>query len=135
MSIEYMGLSEIKGSFVILENVSDVSSEEVVRFKSGGKEKIGRVMAIEGDKAVIQVFEGTDDMSLQTTSTKFTGEPMKIKLSEEILGRVFDGIGRPLDGMGEIYGEVVRNVNGNPINPISREYPRNFIQTGISSID
>ena len=135
MSIEYMGLSEIKGSFVILENVSDVSSEEVVRFKSGGKEKIGRVMAIEVDKAVIQVFEGTDDMSLQTTSTKFTGEPMKIKLSEEILGRVFDGIGRPLDGMGEIYGEVVRNVNGNPINPISREYPRNFIQTGISSID
>lgn len=135
MQLEYVGLNEINGSFVVLQDVSDVAYEEVVRFKIDNEERVGRVIEIEGDKAIIQVFEGTERFSLGNTRVKFTGKPMEIKLSEEILGRVFDGIGRPIDNMGEIYAETVRDVNGKSINPISRTYPKNFIQTGISSID
>lgn len=136
MSIEYSGLNEINGSFVVLEGVSNPSFEEIVEFKiDGTKSKTGRVMQIEGDKAVIQVFEGTSGFTLGNVTSKFTGHPMQIRLSEEILGRVFDGAGRPIDGLGEVYAECIRDVNGKPINPVSRKYPRNFIQTGISAID
>lgn len=135
MQIEYLGLSEINGSFVVLENIEGIGYEELVKFKIGGKQKTGRVLEIDGDKAVVQVFEGTDDFSLSNTSAIFTGKPMEIRLSEEILGRIFDGAGRPIDGLGEIYAEKYADVNGKPINPVSRVYPRNFIQTGISSID
>lgn len=135
MQIEYLGLSEINSSFVVLDNVRGAGSEEVVKFKINGKQKIGRVVQIEGERAIIQVFEGTDDFSLSNTSTVFTGKPMEIKLSEDILGRTLDGTGRPIDGLGEIYAEKYGDINGKPINPVSRVYPRNFIQTGISSID
>jgi V/A-type H+-transporting ATPase subunit B len=135
--MEYMGLSEIKGgSLVILEGVENPAYEEVVDIAvDGWKRKKGRIVQIFGDKVVIQVFEGTDEMSLHNTVTKLTGKPMEIKLSEEVLGRVFDGLGRPIDGMGEVYAECRRDVNGKAINPVSRVYPRNFIQTGISAID
>ncbi|MDR3239658.1 MAG: V-type ATP synthase subunit B [Clostridiales bacterium] len=135
--MEYIGLSEIRGgSLVVLEGVEDPSYDEAVEIHvEGGKEKWGRVVQIAGDKVIIQVFEGTDELSLHNTVTKFTGHPMEIKLSEEILGRVFDGVGRPLDGMGEIYAECKRDINGKAINPVAREYPRDFIQTGISAID
>lgn len=136
MSLEYMGLSEINGSFVVLEGVSDAAYEEIVELNIDGyKEKLGRVVQIYGDKAIIQVFEGTEEISLSNTITRFTGRPMEIKLSDEILGRVFDGLGRPIDSMGDIYAEAMRDVNGKSINPVSRIYPRNFIQTGISAID
>lgn len=135
MQVEYIGLNEINGSFVVLQDVEDVAYEEVVKFKIGNEERVGRVVELEGNKAIIQVFEGTEKFSLSNTRAKFTGKPMEIKLSEEILGRVFDGIGRPIDNMGDIYAETVRDVNGQSINPISRTYPKNFIQTGISSID
>ncbi|MDR1537920.1 MAG: V-type ATP synthase subunit B [Clostridiales bacterium] len=135
--MEYIGLSEIRGgSLIMLEGVENPAYDEVVEIKiDGGKSKKGRVVQIFGDKVAIQVFEGTDELSLHNTITKFTGRPMEIKLSEEILGRVFDGIGRPIDGMGEIYAECRRDINGKAINPVSRIYPRNFIQTGISAID
>lgn len=136
MSIEYMGFSEVNGPFVVIEGIKDAGYDEVVELKVDKfKNKLGRIVEIYGDKAVIQVFEGTDELSLTNTTTKLTGKPMEIKLSEEILGRVFDGIGRPIDGLGEIYAECKRDVNGKPINPVSRKYPRNFIQTGVSSID
>lgn len=136
MSIEYAGLSGINGSFVVLDGVTNPSYEEIVEFKIDGyKNKIGRVMQIEGEKAIVQVFEGTDDFTLNNVTSKFTGHPMQINLSEEILGRVFDGAARPIDGLGDIYAECTRDVNGQPINPVSRKYPRNFIQTGISAID
>lgn len=136
MTVEYMGLSEINGSFVILEGVVGAAYEEIVELHIDGyKEKLGRVVEIYEDKAIIQVFEGTEDISLLNTVTRFTGRPMEIRLSEEILGRVFDGLGRPIDSLGEIYAEKMGNINGKPINPVSRIYPRNFIQTGISAID
>ncbi|MDR1644051.1 MAG: V-type ATP synthase subunit B [Clostridiales bacterium] len=135
--MEYMGLSEIKGgSLVILEGVDNPAYEEVVDITvDGWQKKKGRIVQIFGDKVVIQVFEGTTELSLHNTVTKFTGKPMELKLSEEILGRVFDGLGRPIDGLGDVYAECWRDVNGKAINPVSREYPRNFIQTGISAID
>ncbi|MCL2462766.1 MAG: V-type ATP synthase subunit B [Defluviitaleaceae bacterium] len=134
--MDYIGLSEISGSLVVLEGVDNPASEEIVELSVDGyKDKIGRVVQILGSKVIIQVFEGTSDLSLTNTVTKFTGHPMEIKLSEQILGRTFDGIGRPIDGLGEIDAECVRDVNGKAINPVSRKYPRNFIQTGISAID
>ena len=136
MAIEYLGLSEINGPLVVLEGVKNASYEEIVEFHmNDGTQKIGRIVEIYEDKAVIQVFEGTDNMSLSNTHTRLTGHPMEIGLSEEILGRTFNGIGQPIDGLGEITPEVSLNINGLPLNPVKREYPRNYINTGISAID
>ena len=136
MAIEYLGLSEVNGPLVVLEGVKNASYEEIVEFTVDGNEKkLGRIVAVYEDKAVIQVFEGTLSMSLTNTHTRLTGHPMEIGLSEEILGRTFDGIGKPIDRMGPIDAEVRRNVNGLPLNPVTRKYPRNYIHTGISAID
>ena len=136
MAIEYLGLSEVNGPLVVLEGVKNASYEEIVEFTVDGKEKkLGRIVAVYEDKAIIQVFEGTSSMSLTNTHTRLTGHPMEIGLSEEILGRTFDGIGKPIDCMGPIDAEVRRNVNGLPLNPVTRKYPRNYIHTGISAID
>jgi len=136
MSIEYLGLSEINGPLVALEGVKDAAYDEIVELVVEGKEKkLGRIVEIYEGKAVIQVFEGTDDMSLKNTHTKLTGHPLELALSEEILGRTFNGVGHPIDGLGPITPEKSVDINGKPLNPCSREYPRNFIQTGISAID
>lgn len=136
MSVEYLGLSEINGPLVVLEGVQDAFYEEIVEITvEGNITKIGRIVEIYEDKAVIQVFEGTEEMSLKNTHTKLTGHPMEIALSEEILGRIFNGTGSPIDGLGYITPEMTRDVNGEPLNPCSREYPRNYIKTGISAID
>lgn len=136
MAIEYLGLSEINGPLIVLEGVSGASYEEIIEITvEGNIKKLGRIVEIYEDKAVIQVFEGTDNMSLKNTHSKLTGHPMEIALSEDILGRVFNGIGQPIDGLGNIVSDLKRNVNGKPLNPVSREYPRNYIKTGISSID
>lgn len=136
MSIEYLGLSEINGPLIALEGIRDASFDEIVEFTvEGNKKKLGRIVELYEDKAVIQVFQGTEDMSLFNTHTKLTGHPMELALSEDILGRVFNGIGQPIDGLGNITAELMRDVNGQPLNPCSREYPRNYIKTGISAID
>ena len=136
MAIEYLGLSEINGPLVVLEGVKNASYEEIVEFHmDDGTRKIGRIIEIYEDKAVIQVFEGNDGMSLKNTHTKLTGHPMEVALSPDILGRTFNGIGEPIDGLGEIKAECRLNVNGLPLNPVTREYPRNYIRTGISAID
>ena len=127
MAIEYLGLSEINGPLVVLEGVKNASYEEIVSFRmDDGTEKLGRIIEIYEDKAVIQVFEGTDNMSLGNTHTRLSGHPMEIGLSPEILGRTFNGIGQPIDGLGEITPEVSLNINGLPLNPVAREYPRNY---------
>ena len=134
MSIEYLGLSSINGPLIALEGVQDAFFDEIVEFVvDGTQRKIGRIVEIYEDKAVIQVFEGTSSMSLTNTHTRLTGHPMEIGLSEEILGRTFDGIGKPIDRMGPIDAEVRRNVNGLPLNPVTRKYPRNYIHTGTVS--
>lgn len=136
MAIEYIGLKNIEGPLVVLEGVTDASYDEVVSITlSNGQKRMGRVITISGDKAVIQVYEGTTGISLTNTRTKMLGKPMELALSKEMLGRTLDGIGRPIDGLGEYCADEVRDVNGQPINPVSRVYPNNFIQTGISSID
>lgn len=134
--LQYKGLSEINGPLIALDHVSGAAYEEMVEIamEDGGR-RYGRVVQIEGDKAVVQVFEGTTGMSLNNTRTRFTGRPMEIPLSLELLGRVFNGAGRPIDGMGEIYAQQYGDVNGRPLNPVSRTYPRNYINTGISTID
>lgn len=136
ISVQYMGVNEINGSIVVLDDVKDASFEELVELKlDNGSSRLGRVVAIEGNKVVVQVFEGTNELSLKNTTTKFTGKPMELPLSKEMLGRIFNGAGKPIDGLGDIYPDEFQDINGKPINPVSRVYPRNYINTGISSID
>ena len=136
MAIEYLDLSSINGPLIALEGVQDAFYDEIVDFVVNGKEhKMGRIVEVYKDKAIIQVFEGTENMSLNNTHTRLTGHPMEIGLSEEMLGRTFNGIGEPIDDLGPITVEEVRDVNGLPLNPVKREYPRNYIRTGISAID
>lgn len=137
MAIEYLGLSEIKGPLVALEGVSNAAYDEIVELTldNDPHKKLGRIIEIYEDKAIIQVFEGSENMSLTNTHTKLTGHPLMIPLSLDILGRTFNGIGKPIDGMGPIISDIKRDVNGKPLNPVTREYPRNYIRTGISAID
>ncbi len=136
MLIEHRGLSEINGALVILEGVEHPIYEELVEISlPDGNTRTGRVVAIEGDKVALQVFEGTRGLSMVNTRTRMTGRPMEMPLSGEILGRVFDGLGRPIDGLGDIFPKKKMNVNGQPMNPVARVYPKNYIRTGISSID
>ena len=136
MAIEYLGLSEVNGPLVVLEGVQNITFEEMVEFTvDDTQKKLGRIIAAYEDKALIQVFEGTEGMSLVNTRTRLTGHPMEVSLSEDMLGRTFDGIGKPIDGLGPIVPEMKLNVNGLPLNPVTRQYPRNYIRTGISTID
>lgn len=136
MIIDYIGVKEINGSLIVIDGIKDVSFEEVVGIRlDDGTVRQGRVVQIDGERVVVQVFEGTRGISLKNTKTRLKGHPMEMPLSPEILGRVFDGAGRPIDGLGDIFPEKKVDINGTPINPVSREYPRNYINTGISSID
>ena len=136
MAIEYLGLSEINGPLVAVEGVRGAFYDEIVELVVEGKQKkLGRIVEINNDYAVVQVFESTEEMSLLNTHARLTGRPLCVGLSEEILGRTFNGLGQPIDGLGAVHAEVVRDVNGQPMNPCSREYPRNYIRTGISAID
>lgn len=136
MIINYIGVKEISGPLIILDGVKGASFEEIVDIRlENGTIRSGRIVEIHGDKVVIQVFEGTNGISLSNTKTRLKGKPLELAVSKEILGRVFDGIGRPIDNLGEIYPDKFLNVNGTAINPVSREYPQNYINTGISSID
>ncbi|MDR2656146.1 MAG: V-type ATP synthase subunit B [Oscillospiraceae bacterium] len=135
-NIQMMGLSSINGPLVALDGVPFVSFDEMVELSlADGGRRSGRVVQIEGGRAVVQVFEGTQGLSLVNTMTRFTGRPMELPVSYEMLGRVFDGAGRPIDGLGDIYADKKLDINGQPINPVSRVYPRDYIRTGISSID
>ncbi len=135
MAMEYLGLQDISGPLVTLDKVSGVANEEMVELHCNGETRLGRVTALSGDKAVVQVLAGTSGLSLDNVSTRFRGEPMRMALAPEMVGRIFNGAGEPIDGLGPIYAEELRDVNGSPINPVSRTYPRNYIRTGISSID
>lgn len=136
MSLQYVGLKEISGPLVVLDGVKDIGFDEMTEIRlEDGTTRLGRVVEISGERVVLQVFEGTKGLSLTNTKTKFLGKPMEMPLSPDILGRVFSGSGRPIDGLGEIYPEKMMDINGKPLNPVARTYPRNYINTGISSID
>lgn len=136
MKIQYSGLTDINGPLVCLEGVSGVAYDEIASLQlDDGSKRLGRVVQMEGDKVILQVFEGTSGLSLENTCTEFHGRPLEIPLSTEMLGRVFNGVGKPVDGLGPVYAEKKGNINGRALNPVSRTYPRNYIHTGISSID
>lgn len=136
MNLKYVGLSEINGPLVMLDKVKNISYDEMARIQlNDGTQRLARVVEVYEDKAVLQVFEGTKGLSLSNTTTKFEGKPMELALSGEMLGRIFNGAGKPIDGLGDIAAEKYRDINGSPLNPVSRTYPRNYINTGISSID
>ena len=136
MRIEYTGLSEVQGSLITLEGVTGVAFDELAEISlEKGERRYGRVIQVDGDKVVLQVFEGTTGISMEGVHTRFTGRPIMLPLSKEILGRVFSGTGTPLDGLREVFAEERRDINGAPINPVSRQYPRSCILTGVSAID
>ena len=122
MAVSYLGLSEINGPLVALEGVKGAKYDEIVELIvegiSGKERKLGRIIEIYEDKAIIQVFDGTENMSLKNTHTKLTGHPLEIALSEDILGRTFNGIGQPIDNMGPVVSSLKRDVNGKPLNPV-----------------
>lgn len=137
MSVSYLGLSQINGPLIALEGVQNAFYDEMVELSidEGKYKKLGRIVEIYNDKAIIQVFEGTENMSLSNTHTKLSGHPLMLALDESILGRTFNGIGQPIDELGPVMSSLKRDVNGKPLNPVKREYPRNYIHTGISAID
>ncbi|MFV0395106.1 MAG: V-type ATP synthase subunit B [Coprobacillaceae bacterium] len=136
MSLQYVGLQEINGPLVVLDHVKGASYDEMVEIQVQNQEpRKGRIVQIEGERVVVQVFEGTNTLSLENTKTRLLGKPMELPVSKEILGRVFNGAGTPIDGLGEIYANKSMDINGLPLNPVARVYPRNYINTGISSID
>ena len=135
--LEYIGLERINGPLLAVQGVKGAGFDEQVEIVTpDGKIRHGRVLSISDDVAVIEVFEGTSGLNQVTTRVRFLGHPFEIAISrEELLGRVFDGLGNPLDG-GPTFSEGTRrDVNGLPINPVARAYPEEFIQTGISAID
>ena len=136
MILDYIGVKEINGSLIVIDNVENAFYEETVDIRlDDSSMRQGRIVQMDGKRVVIQVFEGSREISLDNTRTRLRGRAMEMPLSPEMLGRVFNGAGDPIDGLGEIYPEQRMNINGAPINPVSRVYPRNYIHTGISSID
>jgi len=136
MKVRYLKLDKAEGPLIIMDGVKDAVYGEVVDIEMYGKEhRIGEVVQIDRRKVIIQVFQGTSGISLNDISVSFSGKPMEIPMSSEILGRVFGGTAKPIDGAGEIYSHKNYNINGRPMNPVARLYPRNYILTGISSID
>jgi V/A-type H+-transporting ATPase subunit B len=134
--LEYTGVSRISGPIIIVENVRDVGYDELVEvFVPNGEKRVGKVLKVTTKTAIVQVFEGTTGLSLSETRTHFLGKTLEIPVSTEMLGRVMNSFGEPIDGNPKPFSEEFRDVNGLPLNPTAREYPRDFIQTGISTID
>ncbi|MGI6112663.1 MAG: V-type ATP synthase subunit B [Mahellales bacterium] len=137
MRKEFLLLDKIEGPLIILSNVPDAAYDEIVDIvmEDGKIRKKGKVVQLYEDKVIIQVFGSTAGLAVDNARIRFTGSPLEISLTKDILGRVFNGIGQPIDDGGDIYSDEKYDINGKPINPVSRLYPRNYIQTGISSID
>ncbi|MEF3244917.1 MAG: V-type ATP synthase subunit B [Caldisericaceae bacterium] len=136
MSKEYTTAKEISGPLLLVDNIEKATYNEIVEIKTpDGAIKRGQVLEVNGNMALIQVFEGTSGLSLGEVKVKFLGHGVELSVSPQILGRIFDGSGRPIDGAPPIIPEKKIDINGAPINPYSRDYPSEFIQTGISAID
>ncbi|HLC36470.1 MAG TPA: V-type ATP synthase subunit B [archaeon] len=133
---EYSSVEKLEGPLLVVRGTTGVAYGELVQIKSpDGTLKNGQVLEVSEDISVVQVFEGTAGIDTKNTKVKFLGETLKIRVSKEMLGRVFNGLGKPIDGSPEVIGEKTLDIYGQPINPVSRQMPEDFIQTGISTID
>ncbi len=133
---EYHRIKEIKGPLLVVEGVSRVAYDEIVEVElASGEKRRGRVLDVAHGVAVVQVFEGTTGITSTGTKVRFLGKPLEIPVSEDMLGRVFNGLGEPIDGRPPVLAEEKRDINGEPLNPAQRAYPEDFIQTGVSAID
>ena len=136
MQKQYLKLEKIDGPLIVLKGVENVSYDEMMEIVIDGNERRrAKVVRIQGDKVIAQVFEGTTGISTENSAVTFTGSPLEICLNKNILGRTFNGVGEPIDNGDYIISEKKYNVNGRPMNPVAREYPRDYLETGISAID
>jgi V/A-type H+-transporting ATPase subunit B len=134
--VQYNKIAEIKGPLVIVDDVENAAFDELIEIQTSNNEKkLNKILKINNDKAIVQVFEGTSGLSIAGTQAKFVGKVMDLPVSEQLLGRVFDGLGKPKDGLPDPIADKFLDINGEPMNPEQREYPRDFIQTGVSVID
>ncbi|HLR91863.1 MAG TPA: V-type ATP synthase subunit B [Atopostipes sp.] len=133
---EYRSVTSVVDPLMTVSGVEGVKYDELVEVElQNGEHRLGQVLEIDGDNAVVQIFEGTAGINMRDTKVRFTGRPLELNVSEDMIGRTFDGMGRVYDGGPELIPEKSLDINGEPINPIAREYPDEFIQTGISTID
>jgi V/A-type H+-transporting ATPase subunit B len=134
--LEYKGVASISGPIIVVENVQGVGYDELVAVKTQtGETRLGKVIEVTQKAVTVQVFEGTTDLSPSETRTRFLGRPLEVPVSSDMLGRIMNSFGDPIDGHPRFFTEEKRDVNGFPLNPTAREYPRDFIQTGVSAID
>ena len=133
---EYKTIKEIVGPLMVVEGVEGIKYEELVEIETqNGELRRGRVLEVNGDKAVVQLFENSAGINLKDSKVRFLGRPLSLGVSEDMIGRVFDGLGRPKDNGPKIIPEKTLDINGTAINPVARDYPSEFIQTGVSAID
>lgn len=133
---EYKTVTEVVGPLMAVEQIEGVKFDELVEIQmQNGEIRHGQVLEVSKDKAMVQIFEGPSGINIKDTKVRFRGKPLSIPVSEDMVGRVFDGMGNPIDGGPEIIPEMSLDVNGQAINPVARDYPDEFIQTGISAID
>ena len=135
MKAEYRTLREASGPLVLVDRVHGAAYEELVEIEQGGQTRLGKVLEVDGDRALLQLFEPAQGLRIADAKARFLGHGMELSLSPEMTGRVFDGLGRPRDGGPALPLGNSRNVNGSPVNPVARDYPNEFIETGISAID
>jgi len=133
---EYKTIREVVGPLMLVEGVEGVKYDELVEIhQADGSVKYGKVLEADSEATLVQLFEGSQGLKIEDAKAVFLGHGIELSLSPDILGRVFDGLGRPIDGKGEIIAEEKRDINGSPLNPVARDFPSEFIQTGISAID
>ena len=136
MPKEYRTVTEVVGPLMAVEGVEGVKYDELVEIElQNGEKRRGKVLEVNGSKAMVQIFEGSSGINLKGTKAKFLGRPLELGVSEDMLGRVFDGMGKPIDNGPKIIPEKRLDINGEAINPVARDYPSEFIQTGVSAID
>ena len=136
MAKEYLTTSEIAGPLMVVQDISGVKYGELVEITlPSGEERRGKVLVAEENRALLQLFEPSYGLNPKECRVKFTGRGLEVPVSKDILGRIFNGFGEPIDGGPDIIPEDMRDINGNPINPYARDYPNEFIQTGVSAID
>ena len=133
---EYKTIKEVVGPLMLVEGVDGVGYNELVEItQKNGEVRRGKVLEVKGDKAVVQLFESSQGLEISTSKARFLGRGIELAVSEDMLGRVFDGMGNPRDGGAPIIPDKMLDINGEPINPAARDYPNEFIQTGVSAID